>query len=51
VVARRPLDLLRVQPRRPLDHVRHAADGTGADEIVMADSARAVPFHISVATC
>jgi eukaryotic-like serine/threonine-protein kinase len=27
---------------------RHAADGTGNDEIVMADSARAVPFHISV---
>jgi eukaryotic-like serine/threonine-protein kinase len=28
---------------------RHAADGTGVDEIFMADSARAVPFHISVA--
>ncbi len=27
---------------------RHAADGTGSDEIFMADSARAVPFHISV---
>jgi eukaryotic-like serine/threonine-protein kinase len=27
---------------------RHAADGTGNDEIVMADSARAVPFHISI---
>ncbi len=27
---------------------RHAADGTGADEIFMADSARAVPFHISI---
>ncbi len=26
---------------------RHAADGTGGDEIVMADSAGAVPFHIS----
>jgi eukaryotic-like serine/threonine-protein kinase len=26
---------------------RHAADGTGGDEIFMADSARAVPFHIS----
>ena len=26
---------------------RHAADGTGSDEIFMADSARAVPFHIS----
>jgi Tol biopolymer transport system component len=28
---------------------RHAADGTGVDEIVMADSGRAVPFHISTA--
>ena len=27
---------------------RHAADGTGSDEIFMADSARAVPFHISI---
>ncbi len=27
---------------------RHAADGTGNDEIFMADAARAVPFHISV---
>jgi Tol biopolymer transport system component len=27
---------------------RHAADGSGGDEIVMPDSARAVPFHISV---
>ncbi|MEO5823913.1 MAG: protein kinase [Vicinamibacteraceae bacterium] len=27
---------------------RHAADGTGSDEIVMADSSSAVPFHISV---
>ena len=26
---------------------RHAADGTGGDEIVMPDSAGAVPFHIS----
>ena len=26
---------------------RHAADGTGGDEIVMADSAGAVPFHVS----
>lgn len=28
---------------------RHAADGTGADEVVIADSTRAVPFHLSVA--
>jgi Tol biopolymer transport system component len=28
---------------------RHAADGTGGDEVVMADSGRAVPFHISSA--
>jgi dipeptidyl aminopeptidase/acylaminoacyl peptidase len=27
---------------------RHAADGTGTDEVFMADSGRAVPFHISV---
>ena len=26
---------------------RHAADGTGGDEIVMPDSAGAVPFHVS----
>src|SRR5262245_47593369 len=26
---------------------RHAADGTGSDEVSMADSARAVPFNIS----
>ncbi|MFI5078769.1 MAG: hypothetical protein ACHQRO_15580, partial [Vicinamibacteria bacterium] len=26
---------------------RHAADGTGSDEIVMPDSAGAVPFHVS----
>jgi serine/threonine-protein kinase len=28
---------------------RHAADGTGADEVVMAESEGAVPFHISSA--
>ena len=28
---------------------RRAADGTGGDEIVMPDSARAVPFHVSSA--
>ena len=30
---------------------RRAADGTGGDEIVMPDSAGAVPFHVSSATC
>jgi hypothetical protein len=28
---------------------RHAADGTGTDEVFMSESGRAVPFHISVA--
>jgi dipeptidyl aminopeptidase/acylaminoacyl peptidase len=27
---------------------RHAADGTGTDEVFMADSGRAVPFHVSI---